>query len=120
MIFNKIIVNHRIFIAIILLAFVLRIIPLNYPILSADPKILERAYSLSTRGQDEQGRSFPIIFHYINDYQMPLTPYLLALSFKILGHNDFAAKLPFLLLGTLIVFLVMQISWVISPDRRVQ
>lgn len=57
------------------------------------------AYTIANWGQDEWGNNFPLIFRSFEDYKHPVHIYAAALSIKILGANDFAARFPSALFG---------------------
>lgn len=104
---------------IIFTAFLLRIIPLDFPNFSADEtRIAYRGYTLTTNGTDELGRKFPIIFNSLSDYQLPLTSYITAAGIKFFGKSDFGARFPFILIGTLSVWFVYAVAWVFNPSRK--
>lgn len=111
---NKI-ANYKILLSIILLAFFIRIIPIDFPKFTAnEARIAYRGYTLSVQGKDELGRGFPYIFNSSTDYQLPLTSYVTALGIKIFGKNDLGARIPFILIGTILVFMVYKASAVFS------
>lgn len=96
---------------IILLAAVMRLAPLNFPAFTTDEtRIAYRAYVLSHAGKDELGRTFPLIFNALEDYQLPLTSYVTAVGVLVSGKNDFGARLPFILIGIGVVFLIYKLG----------
>ena len=50
------------------------------------------AYSLLQTGQDEWGRSFPLIFRAFGDYKLPLYIYLTVIPVFLFGLNVFAVR----------------------------
>lgn len=60
-------------------------------------------YSILVTGRDEFGQSFPILFRAYDGYVPPVLIYLNTLSTRIFGLNEFAARFPNALLGTLTV-----------------
>ncbi len=71
------------------------------------------AFSIAQTGKDEYGTSFPLMFRSFEDYKMPGSIYLTALSTKIFGLNEFSARFSSGLAGVLTVlvtyFLVIEI-----------
>ena len=64
---------------IIFLAFFIRVYNLPFPAFTADEaRIAYRGYTLANLGKDEMGRTFPVIFNSLSDYQLPVTSYLAA------------------------------------------
>lgn len=64
------------------------------------------AYSLGIDGRDEFGRFLPTDYlESFGDYKPPVYAYLDVIPVKIFGLNEFAARLPSALLGTLAVLL---------------
>lgn len=108
--------EKKLLLAILLLAFLVRIIPINFPAFSADEaRLAFRGYSLSHLGVDELGRKFPLIFNSLNDYQLPLVSYLTALGELIFGKNDFGARFFFILSGVGIIALIYKTSHIFAP-----
>jgi 4-amino-4-deoxy-L-arabinose transferase-like glycosyltransferase len=64
------------------------------------------AYSLSIDGRDEFGRFLPHDYlESFGDFKAPMYSYLDIIPVKILGLNEFSARFPSALFGTLTVFL---------------
>jgi 4-amino-4-deoxy-L-arabinose transferase-like glycosyltransferase len=104
---------------IIVLAFLIRLLPLSFPdFMVEEMRVSSRAYLLSSTGSDEFDRKFPLVFNSQNDYQLPLVTYITSLSIKIFGKGDLAVRLPFIILGTILVYLVILISQVFSKDFK--
>lgn len=60
-------------------------------------------YSIARTGRDEFGESFPILFRAYDGYVPPVLIYLNSISISLLGLNEFAARLPNAMLGTVTV-----------------
>lgn len=106
-------------IAITILAFLIRVAWIDFPKFTADEaRIAYRGYTLITEGRDELGRVFPFIFNSSQDYQLPLTTYFTALGIGIFGKNDYGARLPFILLGTMIVVISYKIAQFFNPRKE--
>lgn len=112
--------NNRAFWLVSLLifaAFIIRFVPFNFPqFTSEEAKIAYRGYNLVTTGKDELGRSFPILFNSAHDYRLPAVSYLTAAGEFIFGKSEFGVRIPFIILGTLLVLLVYKIAKFISPN----
>lgn len=68
------------------------------------------AYSLLKTGKDEWGQAFPLTPRSYGDYRAPLYTYLTVPSVAIFGLNEFAVRLPAVLLGSagvLVVYLLV-------------
>ena len=103
--------ESRILFIILLVAFLVRFYNFNFPYFTSDEAQLSvRAHSLATTGKDELGRPFPLLFNSLTDYKLPVTSYLTAIGAKLFGKNDFGVRIPFILIGVGIVFLIYQIS----------
>ena len=93
-------------IAILLLAFVLRLfdIAITPPSLNWDEVSLGyNAYSLLKTGKDEWGKVFPLIFQAYGDYKLPGYVYILTPFVSIFGLNEFSVRFPSVIAGTLTV-----------------
>ncbi len=79
------------------------------------------AYSILKTGNDQWGKSFPLVFESFGDYKSPLYTYLTIPSVALLGLNKFSVRLPNALLGTAAIFvvylLVNEFLSVIIKDR---
>lgn len=103
---------------IIGLALILRLIPFDFPFFTADEaRIAFRGYTLSTKGTDELGRKFPLIFNSLEDYQLPMVSYLTSLGTFVFGKSDLGARSIFILLGAMMVFLVYKIAEEFSEKK---
>ncbi len=84
----------------------LRIVNIGIPYLSAEEaRVGARAGYLASYGSDEIGRKFPLVFNSSEDYQLPVTSYLAAAGVKLFSKTDLGLRLPFVLVGTLLIFL---------------
>lgn len=105
---------------IIFFALLTRVVNFSLPFLTADEaRIAYRGYTLANYGTDELDRPFPLIFNSLSDYQLPVTSYLTAASIFIFGKSDFGARIPFIILGSLLPLLGYQISKVMSEKPNV-
>jgi 4-amino-4-deoxy-L-arabinose transferase-like glycosyltransferase len=64
------------------------------------------AHLITQSGRDEWGQKYPLFFRSFDDYKAPLQTYLVALSVKLFGVNEFAVRLPSALAGTLSILLI--------------
>lgn len=104
---------------IIIVAFIIRIANINFPFFTSDEaRLAWRGYVLVTSGQDELGRSFPLIFNSSEDYQLPATSYITALGILIFGKNDFGARIPFILISVFVTIMVYKISNIFSAKKE--
>lgn len=104
---------------IIISSFMFRVINIHFPAFTAEEaRIAARGYTLSYQGTDELGRRFPIIFNSLKDYQLPLTSYLTASGVLIFGKTDVGARMPFIIIGTLIVFLTYKVSSYFREEKK--
>lgn len=75
-------------------------------------------YSLVQTGKDEYRQSYPILFRAFDAYVPPLLIYLDAFSSSVFGLNEFAARFPTAILGSLsIVGLYLLVS-VVAGDKK--
>lgn len=104
---------------IIIAAFLLRLMPFGFPNFTNDEaRVAFRGYLLSKSGTDELGRRLPLIFNSSTDYQLPVTSYITAIGPAIFGKSDFAVRIPFVLMGVLIVFLSYKTAGVFRADNQ--
>lgn len=61
------------------------------------------AFTIANWGRDEWGNLFPLVFTSFKDDKHPVHIYFTAISVKLLGLNDFSARLPAALFGVLSV-----------------
>lgn len=103
--------NKFILCSLLVFAFLIRIINFNFPAFTVEEARLgARGYNLESSGKDELGRNLPFIFNSLSDYQLPVTSYLVAFGELIFGSNDFGARLPFILIGSLLTLLIYKIT----------
>ncbi len=108
----------KLLIALLLLSLIIRVFPLGFPSFTSDEaRIAVRGHVLSTLGKDELGNSFPLFFNSSADYQFPVVPYLTAVGELVFGNNDFGARIPFILIGTILVFLSYKIAESFNSDQ---
>lgn len=105
---------------IIFVGFIIRLLPFNFPFFNIEEtRIAYRGFVISQIGKDELGRSFPLLFNSLNDYQLPLVSYITAFGEFLFGKGDFGARIPFILIGTLLILLVYQIAKFFSPKSYI-
>lgn len=110
--------EKKILIFILLFAFLIRIHDISSPVLSMEEtRVASRGYLLAENFTDELGRKFPLVFNSSTDYQLPLTSYVTGVGIKIFGKNDLGARIPFVLLGTLLIFLIYKLSLELFKDK---
>ena len=104
---------------ILAVAFFLRIYNIGFPPLSADEaRITFRGYTLANVGKDELGRTLPILFNSLTDYQLPAVSYLTSLGVIFFGKSDLGVRIPFILIGVGLIFLIYKIAQILSPKRE--
>ena len=75
---------------------------IHFPSLNSDEaSFAYNAYSILKTGKDEYGVSMPLRFKAFGENKLPVTIYSIVPSIAILGLNDIAARIPFILLGIL-------------------
>lgn len=91
--------------------FIIRLLPIFFPnFTSEEARIGYRGYTLATSGKDELGRSFPLLFNSIEDYQLPAVSYITATGVLFFGKSDFGVRIPFVLIGTAIILFTYLIA----------
>ncbi|TSC88569.1 MAG: Uncharacterized protein G01um10147_65 [Microgenomates group bacterium Gr01-1014_7] len=76
----------------------------NPPSLNGDEiSFAYTAYSILNTGRDEYGKFLPITFQAVGDYKNPIPGYIMAISIKLFGLNDFAVRFQNFFIGTLII-----------------
>lgn len=107
---------HLIILIILLSStFLMRFINISFPYLTSDEaRVAYRSYTLATTSKDELGRKMPFLFNSSHDYQLPLVSYLATLGILIFGKSDLGVRMPFLILGTVLIFFIFQIAKVYS------
>lgn len=63
------------------------------------------AYTILTKGVDEYGTKYPLLFRSFGDYKLPGYIYTTAISMAIFGKTEFAIRFPSALMGTITVFI---------------
>lgn len=71
------------------------------PFNSDEASFAYNAYSIAQTGKDEYGTVMPSRFKAFGEFKLPVTIYLITPFVKILGLTEFAARLPFILMGIL-------------------
>lgn len=111
--------NFSLIVLIIIAAFVVRSLPTDFPqFTQEEARIASRGYALSTTGKDELGRSYPILFNSLEDYRLPLVSYITTVGIALFGKSDFGVRFPFILMGTITVYLVYRVSRFFSQSRQ--
>ncbi len=107
-------------IAIVFIALLFRTLNLSFPFFTSDEaRVAYRGHTLSRSGEDELGRKWPLIFNSSQDYQLPLISYITSIGEIIPGPYDITARLPFILIGTLLVFTSFFITRIITGYSNV-
>lgn len=110
--------KNYLLIAILLTAFLVRVYGFSFPYFSSEEvRVAFRGYAIATSGKDELGRFFPVLFNSLDDYQLPMVSYLTAGGELVFGKTEAGVRMPFILLGTLIIFLIFQIAKFFSKDK---
>lgn len=111
--------RNLVLVLIIVIAFLIRVYNFSFPFFTPDEaRIASRGYALATSGKDELGRPFPLIFNSLADYQLPVVSYVTSFGELFFGKNDIGARMPFVLISILIVFLVFKIAKIIYPSEE--
>ncbi len=101
-------VNYALVI-IFILALFLRVVKLDfYPAsLSWDEVAIGyNAFTISQKGIDEYGTSYPLLFRSFEDFKLPGYIYTDSIFIKLLGFSDFTTRLPSAVFGSLLVIVV--------------
>ena len=108
---------HKQIFIIVLLALFLRVLNFSFPAFTAEEaNIAFRGYTLS-KGVDELGRSFPYLFNSQYDYRLPLTSYISTLGAVFFGKSELAARIPFIVIGLVLVLLTYKVSTQLSKEK---
>jgi len=112
--------NKLILIIITLVAFAIRIYQVgNYPSLLWDEAALGyNSYSILETGKDEYNQILPIIFKSFGDYKPGLYVYLCLPFIKLFGLNQLSTRLPSIILGSLLPFLIYLLIKEINPKSH--
>lgn len=111
-----------ILILITILAFAIRFIGIDkFPSgFNADEAAIGyNAYSIIQTGKDEYGQFLPLSFKSFGDYKPGLYFYFVIPFVATLGLNETAVRLPSVLLGSALVFLIYFLSLQIFKDKRI-
>lgn len=114
--------NNIFLVLIIILAFALRVITVDkFPAgFNADEAAIGyNAYSIIKTGRDEYGQLLPLSFKSFGDYKPGLYFYFVIPFVAVLGLTESAVRLPSVLLGTGMVWLIYLLSIQIFKDRRI-
>lgn len=107
---------------IIILAFALRVFAVDkFPAgFNADEAAIGyNAYSIIKTGKDEYGEILPLAFKSFGDYKPGLYFYFVIPFVATLGLNEWAVRLPSVLLGTGMVLLIYLLAVQIFKNRKV-
>jgi len=114
--------NNIVLILIVILAFALRVIAVDkFPAgFNADEAAIGyNAYSIIKTGKDEYGQILPLSFKSFGDYKPGLYFYFVIPFVAVLGLTEFSVRIPSVLLGTGMVWLIYLLARQIFKDRRV-
>jgi hypothetical protein len=106
---------------IILIGFSLRVGWLGkYPIgfHSQEALLGYRGKLLADNLVDETGRKLPLIFTSFEGYQLPMPSYLVAISVKIFGLNEWAVRFPLAVMGCLGLMAFLGILYQLFPKKK--
>lgn len=109
-------------IVITIISFLIRYVEINkFPSgFNADEAALGyNAYSIIKTGKDEYGEVLPLSFKSFGDYKPGLFVYFVIPFVATLGLNETAVRLPSILLGTALVFLIYFLSLEIFKDKKI-
>lgn len=108
---------------VVLFAFILRVSFLSKAPFSFNQDEASQAYSaysLLKTGRDEWGMSWPITsFRSFLDYKAPLMTYLMIPSIAVFGLNEFAARLPSAIVGTLAIIAIYLLCKELFPKKNI-
>jgi 4-amino-4-deoxy-L-arabinose transferase-like glycosyltransferase len=113
---------HQIVLLLVLLTgFFLRIVNINHNparLTHDEMSIGYNAYSVLKTGQDEWSRGFPLDFEAFGDHKLPGAIYTVIPSIAIFGLNTLGLKLPSILAGTLLIYLVYKLVLILLEDKN--
>ena len=101
---------------VLVVGFLLRVIGLAYYAAGFNADEVNQgytAYSILKTGRDEWGKFLPLAPRSYGDYRAPLYTYLTIPSIAVLGLNEFAVRLPGVVLGT--ILLIINIGGALGP-----
>lgn len=107
---------------VLILGFTLRIFQVDkFPMgLNADEAAIGyNAYSIIKTGRDEYGEILPLSFKSFGDYKPGLYFYFVIPFVATLGLTEFAVRIPSVLLGTGLIYLIYLIGQQIFKDNRI-
>lgn len=119
---KRIFKGNLIFIAIVLLSFVLRfifldLIPSGFH--SDEAAFGYNAYSLLLTGKDEYGETLPLILKSFDDYKGAVYAYLTIPAVAVFGLTEFAVRLPTAVFGFLLVILSYFLTLRLTKDKKI-
>lgn len=109
-------------VAVLILAFCLRFFAVDkFPAgFNADEAAIGyNAYSIIKTGKDEYGKFLPLAFKSFGDYKPGLYFYFVTPFAATFGLNELSVRLPSVLLGTGMVFLIFLLAGQIFKDRKI-
>lgn len=105
---------------LVALALFLRTFNFSFPAFTTDEaRIAFRGHLLSEGGVDELGRRFPFLFNSLEDYQLPLVSYISAVGAIFLPKSDLGTRLPFVIIGLVLVLLTYKVAFQISKEKYI-
>lgn len=107
--FFEIIKQNIWIILVILLAFIVRVYQIDslpYGLHVDEASWGYNAYSILKTGKDEHGQLLPLIFKASGDQKLPAFIYFMVPFVKIFDLNNFAVRLPAVIIGTLLVLVI--------------
>lgn len=114
---NKILLTLIIILAFVLRVFLVDKIPTG---LNADEAAIGyNAYSIIKTGKDEYGEFLPLAFKSFGDYKPGLYFYFVIPFIAALGLNEFAVRIPSVLLGTGMALLIYLLAFKIFENKKV-
>ncbi len=116
----KLITKRHVLIVILLAGTVVRFVnlPQNPPSLNWDEVSHGyNAYAILKTGQDEWGKSWPLIFRAYGDYKLPVYIYTTVPFVWAFGLNAWAVRLPSVISGIIAIFLFYLLVNKLTKDR---
>src|SRR5258708_6064521 len=77
------------------------------------------AYSILKTGKDQWGKTLPLVFKSFGDDKLPTYTYLTVPSVAIFGLNEFAVRLPNVVLGTLSIAVLYLLVKKLFKDEKI-
>ncbi len=113
---------YKIILIFVLIAgFFLRIVNLKHNparLTHDEMSIGYNAYSVLKTGRDEWSRRFPLDFEAFGDHKLPGAIYTAIPSIAIFGLNPLGLKLPSILAGTLLIYLIYKLVFILLEDKE--